>query len=63
MLVPTETPVISPVLFTVATNGVAETQALLVAAVPDPVSCVVEFIQVDKVPVIVGDIVIVTVAV
>ena len=53
MLVPTETPVTKPEVFTVATAGVAETHGLLAAAVPEPVSCVVE--HVDKVPVIVGD--------
>ena len=49
--------------FTVATAGVAETHALLAAAVPEPVSCVVKPTHADKTPVIVGVAVIVTVAV
>ena len=62
-LVPADWPVTTPVLLTVATPGVAETHALLDAAVPEPVSCVVELTQVDNVPLIVGNALIVTVTV
>ena len=62
-LVPAATPVMIPALFTVATAGVAETQALLAAAIPEPVNWLVELTQDDKTPVIVGVAVIVTVAV
>ena len=57
------TPVTSPVLLTVATAGVADTQALTAAGVPDPVSCVVDPIQTVSVPVIVGSGLTVTVTV
>ena len=56
-------PVTRPVLLTVATVGVAETQGLLAAAVPEPVNCVVEPTHADNVPLMVGAEVIVTVAV
>jgi hypothetical protein len=36
--VPVDTPVTRPVLFTVATAGVAETHGLTAAGVPDPVN-------------------------
>ena len=38
---PLVTPVTKPKLLTVATAGAADTHALLAAAVPEPVSCVV----------------------
>ena len=41
-------------LFTVATAAVAETHALLAAAVPEPISCVVKPTHADNVPVILG---------
>ena len=53
-LVPAATAVTKPVLFTVATVVVADSQGLEAAAVPDPVNCVVEPTQADKVPVMVG---------
>jgi hypothetical protein len=63
MLVPAETPVTNPVVeFTVATAGVADVQATA-AGVPDPLSKVVEPTQTDNVPVMVGSILTVTVAV
>jgi len=54
MLVPVETPVTSPVLFTVATDGVAEIHGFDAAGVPEPVNWVVEPSQTNKVPVITG---------
>ena len=63
ILVPAATPDTNPVLLMLATADVAETHALLAAAVPEPVSCVVEPIHVVKPPVMDGAIVIVTVAV
>lgn len=51
---PADTPVTTPVLLTVATVVVADTQGVVVAAVPEPVNAVVELIQVLNVPVIVG---------
>ena len=51
---PAETPVTKPVLDTVATAGVADTHGLVAAAVPEPVSCVVDPIQTLSVPVMVG---------
>ena len=48
------TPVTKPELFTVATAGAPETQALLVAAVPDPDNCVVEPTHVPNVPAMAG---------
>ena len=54
ILVPAATPVTKPELLTVATEDDAEVQALLDAAVPDPVNCVVAPIHADAVPVIVG---------
>ena len=62
-LVPAAIPVIKPVLLTVATAGVAESQGLLAAAVPKPVNCVVEPTHADNVPLIIGAEVMVTVAV
>src|SRR5678816_3865181 len=62
-LVPALTPVTNPVLLTVATPGVADTQGLTAAGVPDPVNCVVAPIQAIGVPVIVGNGLIVTVMV
>jgi hypothetical protein len=52
-----------PVLLTVATPGVPETQGLTAAGVPDPVNCVVAPTQTVNVPVIVGLAFTVTVAV
>ena len=60
---PAATPVTKPVLLIVATAVVADTHGFTAAAVPDPVNCVVDPTHVDKVPVIVGAAVIVTVAV
>src|SRR4030095_2410528 len=62
-LVPADTPVTRPVLFTVATPGDADTHGLVAAGVPDPVSCVVCPIHTVSVPVIVGSGFTVTVAV
>ena len=45
----------NPVLLTVATLGVEDTQAVGVAAVGEPCNCDVLPIQTDKFPVIVGD--------
>jgi hypothetical protein len=53
-LVPAATPVINPVVLVVALLVVPETHGVDPAAVPDPVSCVVEPIQTFKVPLIVG---------
>ena len=63
MLVPAATAVTTPVVLTVATEVVAETQGFTAAGVPEPVRLVVEPIQTDKVPVIVGSAFTVTVAV
>ena len=52
--VPAAAPVTTPLEVTVATLVVAETQGLLVAAVPDPVKVVVLPTQTDAVPLIVG---------
>ena len=52
--VPADTPVTTALEFTVATLVVAETQGLLLAAVPDPVKVVVLPTQTDAVPLIVG---------
>ena len=53
-LVPADTPVTKPELFTIATDGVAEIHGLVKAGVPDPVKLVVEPAQTIKVPVMVG---------
>ena len=60
---PAAIPVTNPVLFTVATAGVADTHGLDAAGVPDPVSCVVDPTHTLNVPVIVGRALTVTVAV
>lgn len=52
--VPADTPVTTPADDTVATAGDAETQGLEEAAVPDPVSVVVDPMQALAVPEIVG---------
>ena len=52
-LVPAETPVTTPVLLTVATAGVADTQGLTAAGVPEPVNVVVDPIQTASIPVMV----------
>ena len=62
-LVPAATAVTTPVVLTVATEVVADTQGFTAAGVPEPVRLVVEPIQTDKVPVIVGSALTVTVAV
>ena len=54
MEVPADTPVTKPVLSTIATAGFEDTHGLTVAAVPDPVNCVVVPIHAVKVPVITG---------
>ena len=53
-LVPAETPVTNPVLLTVATPVDADIHGVEVAAVPEPVNCVVAPIQALKVPVMAG---------
>lgn len=55
MLVPTDNPDTKPVVFTLATIGLAETQGFAKAAVPEPVSWVEEPTQTLNVPVIVGN--------
>ena len=62
-LVPAATPVTRPVVLTVATVVVADTHGVVAAAVPDPVSCVVDPTQTVSVPVIVGITLTVTAAV
>jgi hypothetical protein len=62
-LVPADTAVTTPVLFTVATAGVADTHGFTAAGTPDPINVVVLPTQAVKVPVIVGFAFIVTVAV
>ena len=62
-LVPGATPVTTPPLVIVATAGVAETQGLTAAGVPEPVKVVVPPTQTDKTPVIVAPGLTVTVAV
>jgi hypothetical protein len=62
-LLPTATPVTTPVLLTVATPGVPDTHGLVAAAVPEPVKGDVDPTQTDNVPVIVGAAFTVTVAV
>ena len=59
--VPADTPVTTPLEFTVATAIVADTQGLVVAAVPEPVKVVVNPTQALDVPVMVGNALIVTV--
>jgi hypothetical protein len=61
--VPAVTPVTTPVLSTVATPGVADTHGFTAAGIPDPVRAVVAPTHAVKVPVIVGNALIVTVAV
>ena len=61
-LVPAATAVTKPVLLTVATPVEAETHGFDEAAVPDPVSCLVDPAQTLKVPLIVGNTLTVTVA-
>ena len=51
---PAETPVTIPVLETVATLGVPETQGLVVAAVPLPLNAIVEPTQTELFPEMVG---------
>ena len=60
---PADTPVIKPVLLTVATEGEADSHGFEAAAVPEPVSCVVNPAHTLKVPVIVGKAFTVTMAV
>jgi hypothetical protein len=60
--VPADIPVTIPVLETVATNGFEVTQGVLAFGEADPVSVVVAPMQADKVPVIVGAAVTLTVA-
>ena len=62
-LVPAETAVIRPALLTVATPVEADTHAFEFAAVPEPVSWVVNPAQTESVPVIIGSALTVTVAV
>ena len=53
-LVPEETPVTTPALFTVATEGEADIHGSTAAGVPDPVSIVVDPVHRVNVPEIVG---------
>ncbi len=53
-LVPAAIPVTTPVLLTVATDGVADDQGVVPSAVPDPTKVVVDPAQTIAVPVIVG---------
>ena len=62
-LVPAATPVTSPALLIVATAGVAEVQGVVAFAVAEPIKAVVDPIQTDNVPVMVGKAFTVTVAV
>ena len=62
-LVPPATPVTTPVVLTVATEGVADTQGFTAAGVPEPVKLVVEPAHTVNVPVMVGIALTVTVAV
>lgn len=55
------TAVTSPVVFTLAINGLADTHGLVAAAIPEPVNCVVEPKQTFTIPVMVGSALIVTV--
>jgi hypothetical protein len=52
--VPADTPVTTPLEFTVATPVLADTQGLIPAAVPDPVKVVVPVPQMLAVPLMVG---------
>ena len=52
--VPAATPVTKPVLLTVAIDVADEVHGFDVAAVPEPVNCVVEATQTVVVPVMVG---------
>ncbi len=54
VVVPGLIPVINPVFETVATCGLLDVQALLIDAVPLPVSCRVELVQTKLEPLIVG---------
>ena len=54
ILVPAETPLTNPVLFTVATAGVAEVQGSVTAGVPEPANWVVYPTHTERFPVIVG---------
>jgi hypothetical protein len=54
MLAPEFTPVTTPALDIVATAGVAEVHGFTAAGVPEPVNVVVEFLQIVKVPLMVG---------
>ena len=54
-LVPALTPATRPVLLTVATDGVAETQGFVAFAVPEPANWVVNVEQTLSVPVITGN--------
>ena len=61
-LVPAPTPVTSPVAVTVATPGVADTHGFVAAGVAEPVSWLVDPTQTEKLPVMVGAALTVTVA-
>ena len=63
MLVPADTPVTTPELFTVATPGVAEAHGVVPSGEADPVNVVVNPTQTLNVPVIVGNALTVIVAV
>jgi hypothetical protein len=55
MVVPAETPFTNPAELTVATAGAEEIQGFVAAAVAEPVNWEVEPIHENKVPVIVGE--------
>jgi len=61
--VPADTPVTNPALSTVATPGVPDTQGLTAAGVPEPLNGVVLPTHTFNVPLIVGNVFTVTVAV
>lgn len=54
-MVPAERPITSPVFETVATDVLLEVQGVVVAAVPFPVNCNLEFKQTEEPPEIVGN--------
>ena len=55
MLVPTELAVTNPELLILATKGLDEVQGFVEEGLPLPLSCVVETIQANNVPEIVGN--------
>ena len=55
VVVPPETPVTNPVELTVATDGFEDVQGLVIAAVAEPINCDVNPAHENKVPVMVGE--------